>query len=130
MSQLVFGLLRQEALTPLCFCDLCFGETMSLQDVVGEGVPEHDGADLGELWVPARVRHCAWESDVRLLPSPNILIDISETWPRKEQALLAHESQNLGPNIEKIKAIDRYWGIANGCELAEPFTITRTGRYQ
>src|SRR5579871_3427054 len=28
------------------FCGLCFCETVSLQYVVGEGVPEHDGTDL------------------------------------------------------------------------------------
>ncbi|MHC4715488.1 MAG: PIG-L deacetylase family protein [Planctomycetota bacterium] len=93
------------------------------------GLALKEGASLGQLWVSSRVRHCAWESDVRLYPPPNILIDISDVWERKERALLAHESQGLASQIEKLKAIDRHWGIAHQCELAEPFTMIRDGRY-
>jgi len=89
-----------------------------------------EGASLGQLWLPAAVRHCTWASDIRLYPSPNILIDITDYWDKKEQAMLAHQSQKLEESVEKIRAISHYWGMARQCELAEPFFTLCDARYR
>jgi len=88
------------------------------------------GAAVGSLWIPAHVRHCAWESDVRLFPSPNVLIDISDYWERKLAALRAHVSQRVEGTIANIETIDRYWGIARNCKYAEPFFTIHDARYK
>ncbi len=88
------------------------------------------GASLGQLWLPAAVRHCTWDSDLRVYPSPNILIDITAQWEKKAAAMLAHRSQRLEGAIEKIRLANRYWGMARQCELAEPFFTLCDGRYR
>lgn len=88
------------------------------------------GASLGQLWLPVAARHCTWSSDLRVYPSPNILIDISAQWDKKQAAMLAHASQKLDKELDKIRLIDQYWGIANECALAEPFFTLCDGRYR
>ncbi len=88
------------------------------------------GASLGSLWVPTHVRHCAWETDVRLFPSPNILIDVTDFWSLKLKAIRAHRSQQVEPNIKKVELISRYWGIARQCRYAEPFFTIHDARYR
>jgi LmbE family N-acetylglucosaminyl deacetylase len=87
------------------------------------------GADVGSLWVPAHVRHCAWQSDVRLFPSPSVIVDISDYWQKKVDAMRAHRSQNVERTLEKVEIICRYWGIARQCRYAEPFFTVNDARY-
>lgn len=94
------------------------------------GMAVKHGADVGALWIPAKVRHVAWQSDVRLLPPPNVIIDISDYYEQKLAAIRAHRSQNVEASLEKIEIIDRYWGIARQCQYAEPFFTVNDGRYQ
>lgn len=89
-----------------------------------------DGASLGQLWLPMAVRHCTWASDLRIYPSPNILIDITDTWDRKVEAMLAHTSQALADAVEKVRIASRYWGMARQCEYAEPFFTLCDARYR
>jgi LmbE family N-acetylglucosaminyl deacetylase len=88
------------------------------------------GASLGVLWIPAHVRHCAWQSDVRLFPSPSAIIDITDYWDKKLAAMRAHRSQNVEPTLENIELIDRYWGLVRGCKYAEPFFAIQDARYR
>jgi N-acetylglucosamine malate deacetylase 1 len=88
------------------------------------------GASLGSLWIPAHVRHCAWQSDVRMFPSPDVLIDISDHWPTKLAAIRAHKSQHVEGTLEKVELINRYWGLARQCKYAEPFFTVIDARYQ
>jgi LmbE family N-acetylglucosaminyl deacetylase len=88
------------------------------------------GASLGQLWLPMTVRHCTWESDLRVYPSPNVLIDITAQWEKKSAAMLAHKSQRLEGAIEKIRLANRYWGMARQCELAEAFFTLCDARYR
>ena len=94
------------------------------------GLAVKEGASLGQLWIPAHVRHLAWQSDARQFPSPNIIIDITDYWDRKQQAMLAHKTQQLEKALDKVKLICRYWGIAGQCELAEPFFTLIDARYR
>jgi LmbE family N-acetylglucosaminyl deacetylase len=89
-----------------------------------------EGASLGQLWMPMIVRHCTWESDFRLYPSPNILIDITAQWALKEKAMLAHGSQGLEKSVAKIRLANQYWGMARQSELAEPFFTLCDARYR
>lgn len=93
------------------------------------GAALRKGAKLGSLWVPAHVRHGAWESDVRLYPSPNILIDVTDQWTTKLRAIRAHRSQNVEGSIKKVEIIGRYWGMARQCRYAEPFFTVIDARY-
>jgi LmbE family N-acetylglucosaminyl deacetylase len=88
------------------------------------------GASLGQLWLPCGVRECTWASDVRIHPTPNILIDISAYWDRKAAAVRAHKSQRLEGALENIRTANRYWGMARECELAEPFVTLCDARYR
>jgi LmbE family N-acetylglucosaminyl deacetylase len=88
------------------------------------------GASLGQLWLPMAVRASTWQSDIRVYPSPNILIDISAQWARKERAILAHRSQGLDRHLPGIRLANRYWGMARECELAEPFYTLCDARYR
>ena len=88
------------------------------------------GISLGQLWLPVAPRYFNWAADLRIYPSPNILIDTTAQWPRKEKAILAHKSQKLKGAIEKIHMQDRYWGVARQCELAEAFFTLCDARYR
>ena len=88
------------------------------------------GVPLGSLWIPAHVRHSAWETDVRIFPSPNILIDVTNYWTLKLRAIRAHKSQQVEPSIKRVEVIGRYWGIACQCRYAEPFFTIRDARYR
>lgn len=94
------------------------------------GSAVRQGADLGCLWIPAHVRPAAWESDVRLFPSPNIVIDVTDFWTTKLRAIRAHRSQGVEPSIKKVEVIGRYWGIVAQCRYAEPFFTIRDARYR
>jgi len=88
------------------------------------------GADLGSLWAPTHVRHCAWETDMRLFPSPNIIIDVTDYWTQKVKAIRAHKSQQVEASIKKVELISRYWGIVRQCRYAEPFFTLYDARYR
>jgi len=88
------------------------------------------GASLGQLWLPMALRPTAWASDLRLYASPNILIDITRHWDRKVAAILAHQSQQLESHVEGVRTINRYWGMARECELAEPFFTLCEAHYR
>ncbi|MCC6581275.1 MAG: PIG-L family deacetylase [Phycisphaeraceae bacterium] len=94
------------------------------------GQAVRDGTKLGSLWIAAAARHSAWESDVRLFPSPNILIDITDHWTTKLRAIRAHKTQHVESAIPKIEAVARYWGIARQCRYAEPFSMIQDARYR
>ena len=88
------------------------------------------GVSLGSLWIPAHVRHGAWASDVRLHPSPNIIIDVTDHWSDKLRAMRAHRSQNIEKAVKKVDLIARYWGIVRQCRYAEPFFTVYEARYR
>ena len=88
------------------------------------------GTSLGQLWLPVAPRYFNWAADLRIYPSPNILIDTTAQWKRKKKAILAHKSQKLNGAIEKIRLQDRYWGVARQCELAEAFFTLCDARYR
>jgi LmbE family N-acetylglucosaminyl deacetylase len=84
----------------------------------------------GSLWIPTHVRHSAWETDVRLFASPNVLIDVTDYWALKVKAIRAHRSQQMEKSIKKVELIARYWGIARQCLYAEPFFTIYDARYR
>lgn len=94
----------------------------------GEAVK--NGCNLGSLWIPTHVRHAAWETDVRMFPSPNVLIDVTDFWSQKVKAIRAHKSQQVEASIKKVETIGKYWGIAAQCLYAEPFFTIRDARYR
>ena len=61
--------------------------------------------------------------------TPNLFIDIEETWPQKEEALQAyHEEMRPYPHtrsVEAIKNLACVRGSQSGLTLAEAFTIIR-----
>jgi len=89
-----------------------------------------DGAKLGQLWMPTQVRHGAWESDIRMFASPNILIDVTDYWTTKLKAIRAHRSQLVESSIKKVEVIGRYWGIVRQCRYAEPFFTIYDATYR
>jgi len=93
------------------------------------GTAVKNGASLGSLWVPAHVRHCAWQSDVRLFPSPSVIVDVTAHWERKIAAIRAHKSQRVEKTLERVELICRYWGLARQCRYAEPFFAIHDARY-
>jgi LmbE family N-acetylglucosaminyl deacetylase len=88
------------------------------------------GVSLGQLWLPVAVRHCTWASDLRIYPTPNVLIDITAFWEKKARAMLCHKSQRLDDAVEKVRLVNRYWGMARQCDLAEPFFTLCDARYR
>ena len=89
-----------------------------------------NGVPLGSLWIPTHVRHGAWETDVRMFPSPNVIIDVTDHWTTKLRAIRAHKSQKVEPSIKRVEVVARYWGIAAQCRYAEPFFAIRDARYR
>ena len=77
-------------------------------------------ADLRELWFCCRMQS---PSDVLFL-SPNVLIDVTDYYPLKVEALRAHQSQNVP--LDCVRNTDEYWGRVAGAEVAEAFrTVIR-----
>jgi LmbE family N-acetylglucosaminyl deacetylase len=61
---------------------------------------------------------------------PNLYVDISTTWDRKMESLLAHKSQ-VGEEVrEWIRTSDTEVGKAGGYELAESFRVMTINRDQ
>jgi LmbE family N-acetylglucosaminyl deacetylase len=59
---------------------------------------------------------------------PNLYVDITTTWDRKMDALLAHKSQ-VGEEVRDwIRQADTEVGKAGGYELAESFRVMTINR--
>ena len=62
-------------------------------------------------------------------PQPKFVLDISQEWPRKREAIQCFASQfivgreHLDPGfIEQLEYEARYWGKSIGVAYGEPFT--------
>lgn len=57
--------------------------------------------------------------------SPNMLVDISNTWQHKEDLLRCYTSYIDDDYIDKIKRTNSAWGAQRNCEYAEAFTVIK-----
>ncbi len=82
----------------------------------------------GEPYHPQRVFHyyCV---HLKHVAQPAFVLDISEQWPRKRQAIEAFASQflvgreHIRPSLpERVRDEAAYWGKMIGAEYGEPFT--------
>jgi bacillithiol biosynthesis deacetylase BshB1 len=84
----------------------------------------------GERFRPARVLFAIHRSGV----SPHVVVDVSETWERRQAALRAHASQldpAAGPGtyltqpgfLESVEARARAWGALAGVAHAEGYRV-------
>ncbi len=85
--------------------------------------------DLGAPTRPGRLVFYPQRQEV----TPSFVVDVSDSYPRKQQALACHASQ-LGPGgaptlinaplgLEAWAVRDRYWGAAIGVRHGEPYLI-------
>lgn len=81
----------------------------------------------GEPFFPERIYYyyCV---HLRLAAQPSFLIDISDYWPRKQQALECYQSQFVtgrdtsdGTIADRLREQAAAWGWAAGTRYAEPF---------
>ncbi|HWQ33813.1 MAG TPA: bacillithiol biosynthesis deacetylase BshB1 [Blastocatellia bacterium] len=96
------------------------------------GLAKYD-AEAGQArFRPSCVAHFLFP---RTLP-PTFIVDITDTWQRKWEAIRAHASQFYNPQssepqsrvstsqfLYEIEARDRYWGAMIGVEYGEPFYV-------
>jgi bacillithiol biosynthesis deacetylase BshB1 len=72
------------------------------------------------------------------VPQPSFVVDISEDFDRKYQAIACYQSQFYRPDsddpetyisqprfLERLKIRDRYWGSQIGTEAGEPWIVER-----
>lgn len=76
----------------------------------------------GKPWFPKRVLYY-FPVHIRLRKEPSFVIDISDTFEKKIQAILSYKSQFEGKAdlLESMRNENKYWGFQGGCEAAEPF---------
>jgi bacillithiol biosynthesis deacetylase BshB1 len=96
------------------------------------GLSKYDAEAGFERWRPSCV---AYFNFTRTIP-PTFIVDISETYERKWEAIHAHESQFFNPNsnelqtrvstqgfLREMEARDRYFGAMIGVDYGEAFFI-------
>lgn len=84
---------------------------------------------------PHRPEKIVFASMYERIP-PSFLVDVSREHERKTEAICCYRSQFSCDSegrpepgrvferlIERVKAVDRYWGTAIGAEYAEPFVV-------
>ena len=81
----------------------------------------------GEPWHPERIFHY-FSIHLKLVPQPAFVIDISQHWPQKLQAIKCYQSQfAMGPRGEsptffhQLESEASYWGKSIGAAYGEPF---------
>ncbi len=81
----------------------------------------------GEPWHPHRIFNyfCV---HLKLHPQPNFVIDITQQWPAKRDAIACFQSQfvtgreAMVPSfLERLETEVRWWGQSIGVEFGEPF---------
>lgn len=83
--------------------------------------------DLGPSWRPKRLLTYPQRHEVRA----SFVVDVSEVYARKEQAIRCHRSQlggaptlvNSSLGIEAFTVRDRYWGASIGVRYGEPYCV-------
>jgi bacillithiol biosynthesis deacetylase BshB1 len=96
------------------------------------GLAKYDGESGQERWRPACIAHFLFPRTV----APSFIVDISETFDRKWEAIRAHASQFHNPQsneprsrvsaaafLREMEARDRYFGAMIGVEAGEPFFV-------
>lgn len=96
------------------------------------GLARFDAESGQPRWRPSCVAYFLFP---RTLP-PTFIVDISDTWQRKWEAIRAHASQFYNPQssepqsrvstsqfLYEIEARDRYWGAMIGVESGEAFYV-------
>ncbi len=96
------------------------------------GLAKFDAEAAQARWRPSCVAYFLFP---RTLP-PTFIVDISDTWQRKWEAIRAHASQFYNPQssepqsrvstaqfLAEIEARDRYWGAMIGVKYGEPFYV-------
>ena len=82
----------------------------------------------GEPWHPERIFHY-FSIHLKLVPQPAFVIDISQHWPQKLQAIKCYQSQfvtgrpTASPTfLDGLATEAAYWGKSIGVRYGEPFT--------
>jgi len=96
------------------------------------GLVKYDAEGGLERWRPSCVAHFLFPRTV----SPSFIVDISDTFERKWEAIRAHASQFFNPDsdelqtristhgfLREIEARDRYFGAMIGVEYGEAFFV-------
>jgi bacillithiol biosynthesis deacetylase BshB1 len=96
------------------------------------GLKKYDEQAGQERWRPSCVAHFLFPRNI----APSFIVDISETFDRKWEAIRAHASQFFDPQssepqsrvsteqfLREIEARDRYFGAMIGVEYGEPFFV-------
>jgi bacillithiol biosynthesis deacetylase BshB1 len=96
------------------------------------GLAKYDAEAGFERWRPSCVAYFHFTRAV----APTFIVDISETYERKWEAIQAHESQFFNPNsnepqtrvstqgfLREMEARDRYFGAMIGVEYGEAFFV-------
>lgn len=69
----------------------------------------------------------AWKADFSF--SPNMFVDIKTTFGKKQQAMMAYQSElKVYPHPRSLKVLEivsQYWGTILGKEYIEPFEVIR-----
>ena len=96
------------------------------------GLAKYDRESGQQRWRPSSIAHFLFPRTV----APSFIVDISETFERKWEAIRAHASQFFDPQsvepqsrvstnefLREMEARDRYFGAMIGVEYGEPFFV-------
>ncbi len=96
------------------------------------GLAKYDQESGQERWRPSSIAHFLFPRTV----APTFIVDISESFERKWEAIRAHASQFHDPQssapqsrvsteqfLREMEARDRYFGAMIGVEYGEPFFV-------
>lgn len=73
-----------------------------------------------EVWLMDSYPYCLTNNS-----SPNLFYDITNQWQFKKELLQCYNSYFTATDIEKIKTVNKWYGLKNNTELAEAFTIVK-----
>lgn len=73
-----------------------------------------------EVWLMESYPYCLTNNS-----SPNLFYDITNQWQFKKELLQCYNSYFTADDIEKIKTVNKWYGLRNNTELAEAFTIVK-----
>jgi bacillithiol biosynthesis deacetylase BshB1 len=96
------------------------------------GIAKYDTEAGQERWRPSCVAYFLFPRTI----APSFIVDITDTWHRKWEAIRAHASQFHNPQsselqsrvstpqfLREVEARDRYWGAMIGVEYGEAFYV-------
>jgi bacillithiol biosynthesis deacetylase BshB1 len=96
------------------------------------GLQKYDAESGQERWRPSSIAYFLFPRTI----APSFIVDISQTFERKWEAILAHASQFHNPEsreaqsrvsteafLREMEARDRYFGAMIGVEYGEPFFV-------